>query len=255
MRAVAFLAVALIAQVSDAAEGVIRLDTRANAQVWIYYIKREDAKATAMLLPGGGGGFGGLIDGKPSSLNFLVRSRDLFAGAGLNVAVVNRPSDKDDLDYPDRIAAEHINDLRKVVEYLKADTGLPVWLVGTSRGTVSATAAAIAFGNDTLAGLVLTSSVVNRKKVGALPTQELSAIRVPVLVVHHEQDGCIVCRPREVPAIMSGLTNAPVKKLIMVNGGEDPSGDPCGSQHYHGFIGIEKATVALVTAWMKQPTR
>jgi pimeloyl-ACP methyl ester carboxylesterase len=253
MRTFVLVLVALVASVSHAAEEVIQLDTRPGARVSVYYIKRDNAKATVALLPGGGGGFGKLVDGKPSSLNFLVRTRDLFADAGLNVAVVNRASDKEDLDYPDRIAPEHINDLRKVVDYLKTDTGLPVWLVGTSRGTVSATAAAIAFGNDRLAGVVLTSSVVNSKKVGAVPGQELSAIRIPVLVVHHEQDGCAVCRPQDVPAILKGLKNAPVKKLLMVNGGENPSGDPCGNQHYHGFIGMEKTAVDLVTNWIKHP--
>jgi pimeloyl-ACP methyl ester carboxylesterase len=253
MRTFVFLLSLLVASVSYASEEAIQLETRAGAQVSIYYIKRDNAKATAVLLPGGGGGFGKLVDGKPSGLNFLVRARDLFADAGLNVAVVNRASDKDDLDYPDRIAPEHINDLRKVVDYLKADTGLPVWLVGTSRGTVSATAAAIAFGNDRLAGIVLTSSVVNLKKIGAVPGQELSAIRIPVLVMHHERDGCSVCRPQEVPGILKGLRNAPVKKLLMVTGGENPSGDPCGNQHYHGFIGMEKTAVDLVTNWIKHP--
>jgi pimeloyl-ACP methyl ester carboxylesterase len=255
MRTFVFLLVSLIASVAHATEGIVQLNTRGDVRVAIYYIKRENATATAVLLPGGAGGFGKLVDGKPSALNFLVRSRDLFADAGLNVAVVNRASDMEDLDYPDRIAPDHINDLRKVVDYLKADTGLPVWLVGTSRGTVSATAAAIAFGNERLAGLVLTSSVVNVKKVGAVPSQKLSAIRIPVLVVHNERDACVVCRPRDVPAIMRGLTNAPVKKLVMVDGGQNPTGDPCGSQHYHGYIGMEKTAVDLVTNWIKHPTQ
>jgi hypothetical protein len=55
-----------------------------------------------------------------------------------------------------------------LVDYLKTDSGLPIWLVGTSRGTVSATAAAIAFGNDNLSGIVLTSSVVRSKQIGAV---------------------------------------------------------------------------------------
>jgi hypothetical protein len=50
---------------------------------------------------------------------------------------------------------------------------LSVWLVGTSRGTISAVAGAIAFGNEDLAGIVLTSSVTSVKRTGAVPAQKL----------------------------------------------------------------------------------
>jgi hypothetical protein len=48
-----------------------------------------------------------------------------------------------------------------------------------------------------------------------------------------------------VPNILEGLKSAPIKKLIMVSGGENPIGDPCEARHFHGFIGIEKSTVEL----------
>lgn len=239
---------------AQAADQVIRLETRPGAKVAVFYMKRDGATATAVLLPGGGGGFGKIEEGKPTGNNFLVRSRDFFADAGLNVAVMNRASDKSDLDYPDRVADEHMTDIKALVDYLKTDSGLPVWIVGTSRGTVSATAAAVKFGNSDLAGIVLTSSVVNYKKIGAVPAQDIGSIKIPVLVVHHEQDGCQHCRPHEVPAIVQGLRNAPLKKLVMVNGGANPSGDPCEALHYHGFVGMEKEAVTLITDWLKRPT-
>lgn len=234
-----------------AEDRLIKLETRPGVSVSFYYMKRDGALATVVLLPGGGGGIG-LKGGVPTSQNFLVRTRDHFAANGLNVAVVNRPSDKA-LDYEFRTTSEHIQDLRQVVGYVKKDTGLPVWLVGTSRGTISATAAAIAFGNEDLAGIVLTSSVTSPKKTGAVPAQKLEAIRIPVLVLHHEKDACAVTRPREVPWITSGLKNAPVKKQIMVGGGANPVGDPCEGLHWHGFIGMEKEAVDIIAAWIKDP--
>ena len=246
--------VLLLSLAASAAEQIIRLDTRDGVKVPVYYMKRDGATATVILLPGGAGGFGTPADGKPTGNNFLVRTRDYFADAGLNVAVMSRASDKTDLDYPDRISPEHMLDIQKLVAYLKADAGLPVWLVGTSRGTVSATAAAIAFGNAELAGIVLTSSVVEHKKVGAVPTQDLAAIKIPVLVVHHENDACRLCKPYEVPSIIKGLKNAPFKKLVMVSGGSNPTGDPCESFHYHGYIGMEQEAVGIITNWIKHPT-
>jgi hypothetical protein len=143
--------------------------------------------------------------------------------------------------------------LRQVVGYLKKDTPLPVWFVGTSRGTVSATAAAVALGNQELAGIVLTASVTNASKAGAVPQQRLDEIRIPVLVLHHQYDACWVCRPREAPRIISGLKNAQVKKLVMVDGGGDPGEDPCEALHWHGFIGMEKEVVDIIGNWIKNP--
>jgi pimeloyl-ACP methyl ester carboxylesterase len=234
-----------------AEDKLIKLDTRPGVSVSFYYMKRDGAPATVVLLPGGGGGIG-LKDGVPTSDNFLVRSRDHFAAHGFNVAVVSRPTDKE-LDYEFRVSSAHIEDLRQVVEYLKTDASLPVWLVGTSRGTVSAAAAAITFGNENLAGLALTSSVTSNKRTGSVPEQKLEAIRIPVFVLHHQKDSCSVTVPRDAPRIMSRLKNTPVKKLIMVDGGANAAGDPCENQHWHGYIGMEKEAVDIIANWIKNP--
>ena len=256
MRFLFFLLATLITLPTLASEELLRLDTRPDVKTPIFYIKNNGASATVLLLSGGKGGMGKIVDGQPSSENFLVRSRNHFSENGLNVAVLGLPSDKKTgyVEYADRLSPEHLQDIKRVVEYLKTDTGLPVWLVGTSRGTVSATAAAIDFGNELLDGIVLTASVVSYKKAGAVPTQDIGKIQIPVLVVHHEKDGCAICAPYEVPSIMKGLKNTPVKKLLMVSGGDNPTGDPCEALHYHGFIGIEEATVKSMAAWIKKPT-
>lgn len=250
-----FAAAALLAAtcaLAYAQDKLLSLDTRPGVSVQVYYMKRDGASATVVLLPGGSGGIG-VRDGAPKSENFLVRSRDHFAGSGFNVAVVGRPSDQNNLDYEFRVSTQHLEDLRQVVAYLKRDTGLPVWLVGTSRGTISAAAAAVAFGNKDLSGIVFTASVTSAKKTGAVPSQNLKAIQIPVLVLHHERDACAVSRPKEVASIIKGLNNAPVKKQVMVNGGGDPEGDPCEAKHWHGFIGMEKDAVDIIANWIKDP--
>jgi hypothetical protein len=72
-------------------------------------------------------------------------------------------------------------------------------------------------------------------------------------VLHHERDACKVCAPYEVPAILKGLKNSPVKKLVMVSGGDNPSGDPCEPMHFHGYVGIEKPTVDTIAEWIRNP--
>ncbi|WP_448170689.1 alpha/beta hydrolase [Rhizobacter fulvus] len=231
---------------------LLRIPTREGVTTTLFWEETANARGTVLLFPGGGGGFGRIEAGQPQSGNFLVRTAKYFTEAGYNVAIFGRPTDKAELDYGDRIAEAHITDVSKILSFVKSRSTVPAWLVGTSRGTGSATAAAIRLQGE-LAGLVLSSSVVSYKKVGAVPRQDLAAIRVPVLVFHHAKDACWVCEPRVVPSILRGLTNAPVKRLMMVEGGSNPSGDPCEARHGHGFIGMEKEAVDWITGWMADP--
>lgn len=227
-----------------------KIATRTDVKTTVFWEARDGAKATVLLFPGGGGGFGKVEDGKASSQNFLVRSTQYFLANGFNVAIFGKPGDTDDLDYSDRITDKHMTDVRAVLDFVKQQSPAPVWIVGTSRGTVSATAAAIRIQDPRIAGLVLTSSVVSLKKPGAVPSQDLAAIRLPVLVLHNRKDACWVCNPAEVPAILRGLKNATAKKEVMVDGGTNPSGDTCGALHWHGFIGMEKEAVDIIADWI-----
>ena len=239
--------------VTSHAEGTLfKVPTREGVTTTLFWESAPDAKATVLLFPGGAGGFGKVEAGKATGLNFLVRSEPYFIANGFNVAIFGRPSDSQDLDYADRISETHMADVRKVLEFVKRQADVPVWIVGTSRGTISATAAAINL-PGAIAGVVLTSSVVSYKKPGAVPKQDLDQIKVPVLVLHHAKDACPLCQPFEVPAILRGLKNAPVKKEIMVSGGENPTGNVCEALHWHGFIGMEKEAVNQIASWMKEP--
>src|SRR3974390_1908930 len=142
MPRILLLVIALAAPLAQAADRLVNIETRPGVKVGSYWMERPGAKATILLLPGGEGGLG-MKDGVPMSQNFLTRSRDLFAAAGYNVAVVGKPSDHNNLDSYFRSTDDHIADLRAVVEKLRG-SGKPVWLVGPSLGTISAGAAASA---------------------------------------------------------------------------------------------------------------
>jgi len=244
---------ACIALTGHAEEALIQLDLgRGDARMPTYVMSRPDALATVILLPGGDAGTGKIVDGKPGSDNFLSRTRDEFHAAQLNVLVVYRPKDLTSLDYEYRASPEHVREIAQAVAYARQQFGKPIWLVGTSRGTVSGTATAIALGSQEIQGLVLTSSVTS-KKTGAVPTQNLASLKMPVLVVHHKKDACRVCVPQEASRITSGLTSAPVKKFVLVEGGSNPEGDPCEARHWHGFVNFEKEAVKLITDWIKAP--
>ena len=82
-----------------------------------------------------------------------------------------------------------------------------------------------------------------------MPAMALNRLRVPVLVVHHEQDGCSLCLFSDVPVLMDKLSGVARSELLKFNGGES-RGDPCEARAYHGFNGIESEVVSKIAAWL-----
>lgn len=222
----------------------------------LYAVWRDDAIATLVLYSGGGGGFGQIgADGWPSSQNFLIRSARIFAAQPVNLVLVGRPVDKAELDGPVRIGDEHGADNQAMLRAIRERSPAPIWLIGTSMGTISAAAAAIRDTEGLVSGVVLTSSVTGSWVPGAVPSQPLERIRVPVLVVHHRHDSCRSCSPAEARRIGPALRSAPVTQTWLLEGGGPPSGPACEPMHHHGFIGMEAEVVERIVQWVRQPSR
>ena len=248
------LAWAVCATLVRAAEKVVDIPSRPGVTQRFLLIEPPEAKAAVVLFAGGHGGLqmdksGALQRGKG---NFLVRSAPLFASHGLTVAIVDAPSDR---QLPPHLSgfrqtAEHAADIKAVISWMRENTKLPVWLIGTSRGTQSAAAVATRLaGSDGPNGLVLTASVVNDPRSRAVTEMGVDKLTIPVLVVHHEEDACRVTLFRDVPRLMEKLTAAARKELVTFRGGEN-RGDPCEAMAYHGFNGLEKDVVARIAAWV-----
>jgi hypothetical protein len=56
-----------------------------------------------------------------------------------------------------------------------------------------------------------------------------------------------------VPAAFKGIHNAPIKKLLFVDGGANPTGDVCAGLHHYGFIGMERVVIDTLSDWIKNP--
>ena len=90
-----------------------------------------------------------------------------------------------------RLGQDHATDIRAVMRDLKRRfPDAKIFLVGTSRGTISAAALGASLG-DVVQGVVLSSTITNPDRMGAgLSTFDFGSIKVPVLLVHHRDDGC-----------------------------------------------------------------
>jgi hypothetical protein len=230
---------------------LVLVEGREGSKISYFWMTNPNAKATVLLIPGGQGGMG-YKDGQPGSGNFLVRSRQHFIDNDLNVAILGNPSDKPRLDHVWRVDPRHAQDVLAVAKSIKAASPLPLWIVGTSNGTISAAALGIAI-PEQFQGLVFTSSVMSWRIREAVPRQNVELIRLPVLFYHHEGDKCASTLAEELEGTIARFKNAEVKKAMVVSGGEGAEGDPCEAFHYHGFIGMEKQAVNDISSWIKNP--
>jgi hypothetical protein len=98
-------------------------------------------------------------------------------------------------------------------------------------------------------GIVLTSTVLADQKSRPVSDMPVDRLKVPVLVVHHEQDGCRVTLYSDVPRLMQKLASNPRKELMTFTGGVD-EGDPCRARAYHGFNGLEREVVSRLADWI-----
>lgn len=233
---------------------VVDLPTRGVTERML--VIAPDAPKAAVVLMTGGPGRVKITDngGIRNEGNFLVRSRRLFVQQGLATLVLDAPGDKSaGMMVAFRESGDHVTDLAAVIEWARAKWHKPVWLVGTSRGTQSVAYAAVELAGDARGpdGIVLTSSILERtRRENGAPVQDLALgrIKVPVLVVHHENDPCWACQPARVREIMAKLPPA-TSKLVMASGGES-TGDPCEAFSHHGYNGIEGTVVTAISAFI-----
>jgi len=217
----------------------------------LQYIASSDA-VNLILIPGGNAGTGEVKSGVPSSLNFLVRSRSGFQSAGFNTFILFRAKsvNPNAMSTTYRADKAHLKEIESLVNYVSSKTSGPIWIVGTSMGTISATSAALNIQNSKLKGLVLTASVT-RHAPGNLGSINLKEIKIPVLMVHHADDQCFACVPNEAKDLFGKLSGSAKKEFQMVSGGGPAMGDPCQNQHWHGFLGIEEKVVDQISQWIK----
>lgn len=238
------------------AEDMLEIAPRPGVSLRLLVDVPVEARAVALLFPGGHGRVQIQDDGSIKGLkgNFLVRMRGRFVHNGIGVAVFDAPSDhadKEGLTYAYRTTPEHAGDIAKAITRLyEMFPGRAVWLVGTSRGTISAANAAADPGSAGASGLVLTSSVgVDNKHKGSVLDFNLAEIRVPVMLLHHRDDACPTTPLSGAQAIREALNGSGRAELVIVGGGEDGP-KPCQGHSHHGFQGIEDTVVDRISAWI-----
>lgn len=201
---------------------------------------------TGIILFTGGDGQVGLAKRIPRpGSNFLVRSRQSFARGGLVTGTYDPSPDMGALSDKARMSKEHADEVALVLADIKKRTAVRnIYLVGTSRGTISAAYLATVMGSE-VEGVVLTSTLFQASRGGrGLQGFDFSAIKQPLLFVHHAADACGVTLPGAARALEGRYP------VIWVEGVQGTQGDACGPFSPHGYLGRETATVRAIVDWI-----
>jgi hypothetical protein len=252
-----FLPVQLHAQSDIANEGrrgVVRdLRVTGGWQQRVLYLRPERSIGTIVMLPGGNGDIRIDEDGNlANDKNFVVRTRNLWLARGYALAI---PDAANGLNLRGvRSSAEYAQVVQALVEFAHTEMAGPVFLLGTSQGSIAAINGAAHLSKASLAGVILTESVSRPSKsdetvFDASPDR----VRVPTLVVANRTSACRVAPAEDAPRIAASMTRAPEVNLLYVEGGVTRSSD-CGSESPHGYFGIEKQVVDKIADWLDAHT-
>jgi hypothetical protein len=213
------------------------------------------ARASVVLMTGGNGllsldATGTIID---STGNFLIRSADLFLRYGLNVMMADAAlAHPGGLTAAIRLSATHAAELQGFINAAMNRWGKPVWVVGTSNGSISTvTAGGFQPALAGLRGVVITSPVTNLSLANQ-PTFNLyaSRITVPAMVVWHREDHCSFSPPAG-SATLFALIPSHGKASRTFEHGHSVATDPCGAFSEHGYAGIEEEVVKKIAEFIR----
>lgn len=236
------------------------LPTRPGVTVRIAYSKAANPVASAILFQGGGGNVGIFPNGSMKlDTQFLSGGIQRFTDNNITVAVIDVPSDRRDLNGTFRSTQEHAEDAAAVIAFLRSESKLPVWAIGTSNGSLSAANAAARLGSRGPDGIILTSSTTslapNSSLTHVVTDASLSEVTVPTLWVHHKNDECKFTPYEAIPPLVASMKKARKVDLITIEGGDNTPratwATPCNSG-YHQFQGIEADVTKKIADWIRK---
>jgi hypothetical protein len=231
-------------------EHVFDLSLRNGERQRVLYATPSNPKAIIVMLPGGAGDIGIERTGDVRhDDNFVVRTRNLWVARGYAVLI------------PDTVDGDNLRGLRsspayaalvgELVGFAHTKSSVPVFLLGTSQGSIAAMNGAAHLPAAQLAGVVLTESV--SRQGGSHETVFQASpqdVRVPALVVANHDDRCAVAPPEDAPRIVAAMSHSAQARVLYVNGDTSQSSKACGSLTPHGYYGIEPMVVDRIADWM-----
>lgn len=228
-----------------------------------FLFEAAEAKATMVFIPGGEGRRGVKPEwtashGYFSSYHFNVMLRSLsdptVTSGQFNIAIFDSPADLPTAKHwsAARASTDHLSRLEDVVRHYKERFGKPVWVMGHSMGSISITELYKRLqdrkSEDLVAGLILSGG-----QNGTSFNYETT--KLPVLVLHHENDECVGNTIGHAKRIHTRLREAgnTAAELVLINSGtrSPDSNNPCRSG-YHMYSGAGSDVAKVLDQFMNK---
>lgn len=260
----AFFSIAASFSISGISAEVVDLETR-NTTIRLLIEEPSNFSAVIAVFMGGDGvvaisDSGEIGTGKN---NFAVKSRKIFQERGIATVVVSSPNDMGWKLTLFRGSDDYAMDFGNLMAYLHNRYKKPVWVHGTSRGTISIALPATKIDTPSRLpdGIILSSPVTrsisstnNHRATDNVLQGNLEKIKSPVMIVSNSKDACQVTPPSDTSLIKDALKSASVVKLKIFEGVDGKErGDVCGARHHHGFVGIQKKVVNAMVEFINDP--
>jgi dienelactone hydrolase len=223
-------------------------------------VKPENPVGSVVLLAGGHGN----LNISPSGAigwgrgNQVVRTRAAYAAAGyaalvLDIAPDLKQGKKAVSKY--RWSLKHAADIGAAVAYMRS-VAKPVYIVATSRGSLSAFNAVTRQKGDTLPDAMVVTSGMLMDFGGKRPSVQrnvagIGDIKLPVYLIYHEKDRCSFTPSSSAARFKPLLKSAARVDIKILKGGSAGTGNPCEAKSHHGYLGIDDVVVGTVTEWLK----
>ena len=241
-------------------EDLISVDlTGSKKQVGLYSTKSGADKPTklAVILPGSPSVVrpvveNGVMTNSRLTGNFLIRARRFLVDESVASLIVDCHSESgDDCSSSYQASKQRQEDVDKLIAEVKTRNPsiTEVWLVGTSKGTISSSFMPI-YNPSGYAGAIHTASITDPNARGSyreLAGFDYKKSTVSQFFVHHLNDPCALTTYPSAKSIAEKYA----VPLITVTGGSGFQGGACEAFTEHGFRGKEKEVMSAVTAIIK----
>lgn len=217
------------------------------------YWQGKDSKAVLVFIPGGEGYIGlkpGQSDHPYHFYQMLKRLTNQTLTSGrFDVVLLDSPTELSPRQaYPSaRGVRDHLVRIESAIRYYKEKTGLPVWLMGHSNGGISLTEFVKYLQNENKANLIagMIASGIRSESYFNAP------IEMPVLFMHHKQDGCSHTSSDASYAKyekVKEFNKSPTGFAYVTEGKPEPR-DPCRSG-FHMYYGASDEAAKIIDAFM-----
>lgn len=228
-----------------------------------FLFSTSEAKATLVFIPGGEGRVGLKPDwtaehGYFSKYHFNLALRSLGdsrqSSGRFNVVIFDSPVELPTPNHwsPMRTGSEHLSRVEDVVRHYRNTLGKPVWLMGHSMGSISVTEFYKRLQDNKNENLVA-GLIISGGENGT--SFNYATTRLPVLILHHENDECVGNTPahaRKLHEKLSETGNQAAELAFIKTGARTPNNNnPCRSG-YHMYYGAGDDVARVLDQFMSK---